>query len=320
MKLTVAGQPHTLTLECVDEISVHPHFALLEALFTNGGYRCIWQRTVPYHQLSHVSRTRWLSVWLRRDIVAECLGPSLPVRADQRIIPWSSQHYRFVLPRVLREQLTLTKSELQTYGDARFLPTAKQNPALQSASQMQVLRKRVQDPYDTLPTLCASYGNQHNLSPAHLQARGIFAVLDFGGKDFFFIDPFVHCSLLGATESVVMSFKMVLAFRQIGNAISVPQAMLTLGVGFRALLSWDLPVHTLVLRCWAARLTSFSSFVVHNDRFAFLCSIDAFIREFAVQAVSVPLEADCVEWCLMHCLSEATKCIFLPFLKSEPSF
>ncbi|CAK9104028.1 unnamed protein product, partial [Durusdinium trenchii] len=233
---------------------------------------------------------------MARDIVAECLGPSLPVRADQRIIPWSSQHYRFVLPRVLREQLTLTKSELQTYGDARFLPTAKQNPALQSASQMQVLRKRVQDPYDTLPTLCASYGNQHNLSPAHLQARGIFAVLDFDGKDFFFIDPFVHCSLLGATESVVMSFKMVLAFRQIGNAISVPQAMLTLGVGFRALLSWDLPVHTLVLRCWAARLTSFSSFVVHNDRFAFLCSIDAFIREFAVQAVSVPLEADCVEW------------------------
>ena len=311
IKLTVAGQPHMLTVECVDEISAHPHFAVLEAMFTKGGYRCIWQHIVPYHQLSHVSRTRWLSVWVRFDIVVECLGPSLPVRAD-RIIPWSSQHYRYVLPRLLREQLTLTQSELQVYGDARFLPMAKQNQTLQSASQTQVLRKRIQDPYETLPTLCASYGNQHNLSPAHLQARGIFAVLDFDGKDFFFIDPFVHCSLLGATESIAVSFKMVLAFRQIGNAISVPHAILTLGVGFRAILSWDLPVHALVLKCWDARLTSFSSFVVHNDRFAFLCSIDAFIREFAIKEVRLAPKTEYVEWCLMHCRSEATKTIFLP--------
>lgn len=180
------------------------------------------------------------------------------------------------------------------------------------ASVQQVLKERVQDPYETLPTLCASYGNQHNLSSTHLAERGIFAVLDHDGKDFFFIDPFAHCALLGATESIAVSFKMVLAFRQVGNAISVPQAILTLGVGFRALLKWDFAVKDLVLQCWAARLTSFSSFIVHGSRFATLCSIEAFVQELSVEAPSEPTGTDCVEWRLMHRRTEASKTIFLP--------
>ena len=314
IRITIAGQPHMLALECVDDVAVRPHFTLLCALLAKGGYQCTWQQVVPYHQLSHVNRTRWLSVWLRSDIFQECDEISLPVRAE-RVMPWSSQHYRYVIPRALREQLTLTQSELKAYGNYRFLPQAKQRSVPADASVQRVLKERVQDPFETLPTLCASYGNQHNL----LADRGIFAVLDHDGKDFFFIDPFAHCALLGATESIVVSFKMVLAFRQIGNAVSVPQAILTLGVGFRALLKWDLDVITLVLRCWAARLTSFSSFVVHGSRFATLCSIEAFVQEFSVDAPAEPFGTDCVEWRLTHCYTEASKTIFLPGDRSPRS-
>ena len=36
IRITIAGQPHMLTLECVDDVAVHPHFALLRALLTRG--------------------------------------------------------------------------------------------------------------------------------------------------------------------------------------------------------------------------------------------------------------------------------------------
>ena len=46
-------------------------------------------------------------------------------------MPWSSQHYKYVIPRALREQLTLTQSELKAYGDYRFLPLPSKEQCLQ---------------------------------------------------------------------------------------------------------------------------------------------------------------------------------------------
>ena len=293
IRMSIAGQPHLLAFECVDEVASHAHFALLEALLEWGGYSCAWQCVVPFHQLPHVHRSRWLGVWVRKDVFTPAEGPSLPIRAD-RLVPWSAQHCRFHAPNPLKDQLRLSQSEMRIYGDVLMLPPAKRKGIPTDASTQRVLRVRLQDPYDALPTLCASYGNQHNLAKQHLLEKGIFAMLDSDGKDFFFIDPFAHCALLGATESIVASSKIVLAFRQVGNAISVPQAFLTLCVALKAILSWDAPVADLVLRCWAWRLTSFSSFVIHGDRFA------------------TPLAEDCIAWHITHRTLGNTKLIYLP--------
>ena len=311
IRTAIAGQPHLLAFECVDEIASHSHFALLEALLQWGGFSCAWQGVMPFHQLSHVNRSRWLSVWMRNDVFKLAEGPSLPIRAE-RLIPWSAQHYRFIVPKPLKDQLCLSHSEKCIYGDVEMLPPTKRKGMPSDASTQRVLQARLQDPYDALPTLCASYSNQHNLAKLHLLEKGIFAVLDSDGRDFFFIDPFAHCALLGATESVVVSSKIVLAFKQIGNAISVPQAFLTLCVALKAILSWDTPLAELVLRCWACRLTSFSSFVVLGDRFATLCSIQAFINDFTIEASGTPLSEDCVVWHITHRTLGSTKLIYLP--------
>lgn len=311
VRITIAGQPLMLALECVDEVATHSHFAILEELLRIGGYRCAWQRVVPFHQVSHIHRSRWLGVWLRLDVFALAECPSLPLRVE-KIIPRSAQHYRFTIPKGIREQLCLSQSELRVYGDIHLLPTTKRKILPENAPMTSVLRARLQDPFEPLPTLCASYSNQHNLAKSHLAVKGIFATLDSDGKDFFFLDPFAHIALLGATESTVVSSKIVLAFRQIGNAISVPQALLTLCIGFKTLMSWEVDLTDLVRKCWAKRLTSFSSFVIQCSRFATLCSAQAFVHEFTIEAATQPLEIECVRWKVMHCRTEATKTIFLP--------
>ena len=311
IRTAIAGQPHLLAFECVDELASHSHFALLEAMLQWGGYSCAWQCVVPFHHLAHVHRSRWLGVWMRNDVFMHAEGPPLPIRAE-RLIPWSAQHYRFQVPKPLRDQLCLSQSEMCIYGDVKMLPPAKRKGIPADASIQRVLQVRRQDPFDALPTLCTSYSNQHNLAKSHLLEKGIFAMLDSDGKDFFFVDPFAHCALLGATESVVVSSKIVLAFKQIGNAISVPQAFLTLCVALKAILSWDVPVTDLVMRCWASRLTSFSSFVILGDRFAILCSVQAFINEFTIEASSAPLAEDCVVWHITHRTLGTTKVIYLP--------
>lgn len=81
IRITIAGQPHMLTLECVDEVSSHGHFALLCETLDRGGYGRAWHHAAP----SHVNRPRWLGVWLRRDIFVETEGVSLPIRAERII-------------------------------------------------------------------------------------------------------------------------------------------------------------------------------------------------------------------------------------------
>ncbi|CAK9007346.1 unnamed protein product [Durusdinium trenchii] len=200
----------------------------------------------------------------------------------------------------------------KVYGDPKLLPPAKQRKLPKNASCRDVLNARVQDPFVALPTLCASYGQQHELPLSHLERQGIFANLVSTGPSFAFVDPFTHVALLGAVDNVVLPLKAGVAFRQVGNAIAVPHALLTSAIGFHTLLAWDLDVNLLVRKCWDERLTSFAAFIVCDGGFMILCSMKQFIRDFHVVAALQPLEVDCVRVELCHRRSGDVRTIFLP--------
>lgn len=311
IRMCVAGQPLMIAIECVDELVNHRHFVILQQLFENAGFDCTWQDVVPYHMLAHVHRTRWLGIWMRKDVFRRAARSFQPLRIE-RIVPWSAQHYKFDLPRVLQEQLCLSLSEEKVYGDPKLLPPAKQRKLPKNASCRDVLNARVQDPFVALPTLCASYGQQHELPLSHLERQGIFANLVSTGPSFAFVDPFTHVALLGAVDNVVLPLKAGVAFRQVGNAIAVPHALLTSAIGFHTLLAWDLDVNLLVRKCWDERLTSFAAFIVCDGGFMILCSMKQFIRDFHVVAALQPLEVDCVRVELCHRRSGDVRTIFLP--------
>lgn len=94
----------------------------------------------------------------------------------------------------------------------------------------QVLWERAPPTDQPLPTLCASYSAQHLLAPRHVQTRGLFTFLRRTANGFEFFDPGHFCSLFGTQSHVVLPTKVSEAFRIVGNAISVPQAVLSLGV------------------------------------------------------------------------------------------
>ena len=127
----------------------------------------------------------------------------------------------------------------QQYGrinDPGLLPPAKRMKLGQRAKTDAGLLSRVPNPAEPLATLCASYSAQRLLSADHVCQKGIFAFLKQTAEGFAFFDPALFCSLFGATSSIVMPSKLSLAFRVIGNAITVPQSIICLCVGLHAVL------------------------------------------------------------------------------------
>ena len=310
IRMVTAGQPLFVGVECVDEIVAHDHFPFLLNLFNKVGYVCKWHRVIPLHQLAHVFRTRWLGVWFRADVNGQVATPDSPLRA-LKVIPWTAEHYNVELPRPFCDQLTLAPSEQKVYGNRDLLPAATKKCVAPSARVGDVLSARIADPKTPLPTLCARYGSQHLLPAAHLQAKGVFAVLVRSGPRFRFVDPVKHIALLGATDEVVFSAKAPLAYQQIGNAISVPQALLVLLSGVAAIMHAECDLQKAILSSWHDRVTSFNGLIIADGQFLIVCKKSQVLQELRIEPPQVESVMS-VSWTIVSKSNGLTKEIVLP--------
>ena len=128
-------------------------------------------------------------------------------------------------------------------------------------------RTRVQDPSDVMPTLCASYSRQHLLSEGHLQNKGIFAVLQHASDGFRFFPPGLFISMFGAVEPLVFPTKIQATFQVLGNAITVPQCVLALAIGFLSITGEPIDPLKVLRQAWADRITAWNATVFHQGDF-----------------------------------------------------
>lgn len=174
--LICIAQPIYVPAECVKDIVAHGHFHVVEELMRLLGYKKVWSQVATLHQLAHCVRDRWLAVWVRNDVPAQPLDVEFRLIAS-KLEMWSSDVYAFAIPRGIKDQLVLSSSECDIYGDLDLLPTSLKPKAKNFQEPLGVIRARVPATTKPLPTLCANYSSQNLLNKSHLERKGIFAVL-----------------------------------------------------------------------------------------------------------------------------------------------
>ena len=249
-----------LAAECADEITQHPHFEVLLFVARQLGFRLVWKQVTSLHQLSPQTRNRWLASWVRADVESKFIGAPITPNIHPRH-SWQEEDFVFVIPPTWQRQLLLSNSEKRFYGDLDFLPAAKKKGLGPNPSQNQVLLARIPSDKEPMPTLCASYSQQHNLDRQHLATKGAFAALQITSGGFAFFDPARFVSMHGATDDCVLSAKIPEAFKSLGNAIAVPHALLPIIMGFIAVLPDHFDIHAMLRKCWTERLTASNSVV-----------------------------------------------------------
>ena len=271
-------RPIMVPTECADSTPRHPHYKILKLAFRLAGYRCLWSTISTYEDLSTNVRSRWLSVWVRHDAVVNSPQDGFKL-IDAGRIPWNHVKYDFPIPSQIQHQLSLSKELLSIYGDATYFPDVKKKTLI-NHSQNAVLKARCIEPGQCLPTLCASYTKQHELNRNHLLRKGIFGCLIQHNQQFFFIDPLRFAALFGATTHAIVALpiKCEIAFHLLGNAVTVPQALLALCHGLH-IVGFNIPtIETCVNKCWSNRLTTNNSTVLRNADFVFIVPFDHIVN------------------------------------------
>ena len=277
-------QPLAVFGECADLTPSHPHFPLLDASFRVLGYKCIWHQVVPMHTLSHNMRTRWLFAWTRNDVPASFVHSVFELRAPP-LTPWHSHLNQLWIPEAMREQLILQPSLLEIYSDVALMPASKRPKQDRQATQQSKLRSRLANCGEPFPTLCSSYGTQHLLNRSHILSKGIFASLLETNGIFSFVDPLRFVPMFGATSKCLIPCEVADAFLFLGNAITVPHALLALCVGLGSILQCEINHVAEVATCWRARLHSGQSVVQFIDDYVEVWPWSDFCQQIACRDV-----------------------------------
>ena len=272
-------QVNMMAVECADNIVNHEHFAILTQIAKQLGYRLVWAQVTPLNHLAPQMRTRWLATWVRFDLDAKYYDG----RITPHVIPrtrWTDQDFSFQVPRIWEDQLLLSDSEKEFYGDVNFLPPSKRGlfGGGGPVSQTQVLYARIPKEEEPLPTLCASYTAQHELDSSHLEAKGAFAFLCMQPKGFSFFDPALFVSLLGATEDCILSAKIREAFHGLGNAIATPHALLPVMIGLLSVSQDPIDIHDMLQKCWHDRLTASNAIVCHTGNWVRIVHVSSIAK------------------------------------------
>ena len=307
LKQCAFAQPTMLNLECVDELARHAHFPIIRRLLHVIGYRALWEGTLPYCTFAHMQRTRWLAVYVRADLFSHVESQSDQFRAF-RFEQWTSDAFRFQLPRSLREKITIPQSIQVLYGLHSLLPPSKRMKIAPDMPSEAIIRSRYLQSHEPVPTVCASYGFQHELPRSCLEQKGIFATLregDFGPE---FLDPALLAGLLGLLETSVFSSKLDVLYRQIGNAIATPHALFVLLQGFKYLFQWPTDVVQIVNEVWTTRLTGPRTVIIEEGNFYIFASTSTIIDDICVRS-EVTSHQECLT---IHCIHQGGRATEFP--------
>ena len=276
-------RPVSVIIQDDDNVPQHPHFVVIRAALRFAGFVQAWSAVSDLTHLTGMSRKRWIAIWIRHDVqIHPAVGCFSLKGADGTT--WDHPDFNFSLPPSVRDQLRLSDRLLMFYGDPLFLPLGSRRFLPERSSLEQCLKLREILPGQTLPTICDSYTRQHELAMHHMREKGIFAVLVRNEDSWFFLDPVRCLAFLGAhvTTTAAIHWDVSVAFKHLGNAISVQHALLGLLVAFNMCGIFQSPIAELVICAWQDRLKPSNCFVLESERFIWIMPHVCFARDVSL--------------------------------------
>eukprot|EP00438_Fugacium_kawagutii_P011173 Skav227747 [mRNA] locus=scaffold3513:469499:474031:- [translate_table: standard] len=280
-------RPLVVTAECSDRIQNHLHFKIIRFLLQKAGYKLTWTSIEDHGQLVGMARKRWLAVYLRHDVDTLRVGGNFKLVAER--LNWSHESFDFFCPQVVEEQLILTPPLLDLYGNQQYLPKGMNKGKTTTLTPEQVLQARKLQDHEIMPTLVASYTQQHLIPDKNLSEKGIYASLTTVGDHWAFFDPFKFIGLLGASTcvTIVIPKSVRIAFRQIGNSISVPHALMAILVAKSSISQCNTSIRASVVECFSERLIADECQVFQTKDMLIMC------HESKVEALFASTEPVC---------------------------
>ena len=225
-------RPSFLLLEQVAGFAEHQHKKVIMDMLKWSGYVVQWAKLVEGADQGPVHRLRWLCL-------ASRVCDTAITRHDFQF--WTKHEginprdFGAVLPEGGFDQdprLYPTREVLQQAARHDLLPPAKRR----HVTSNQALQSRCYQPTAKLPTFMAMYGNQHQLSEATLQSKGLlshFLALPDGRLRQW--HPLEVLLLHGTVGSHLILNDWMTAFRHLGNQIMTVHALLLLTNAMRQL-------------------------------------------------------------------------------------
>ena len=219
-------QPEVIAAEQVDSFKGHEHFQGVIDSFLWAGFTLIWDAISDLHDVSPISRRRWLGVFVPTDFAQ-------PVDAIVRLVKMPSTNvvgFRAMidLPVEHENELLLDNEMIEIYSNPEFMKKAFGGHRLKTKEH--VLQERLKGPFSELSTVMAMYGAQHELPLESLKQKGLFTELTNGASGPRFWSPFEFAILHGRVSKFVIPKMSRLGHMVVGNSISVPQATLALAL------------------------------------------------------------------------------------------
>eukprot|EP00438_Fugacium_kawagutii_P033516 Skav222491 [mRNA] locus=scaffold1835:172720:177369:- [translate_table: standard] len=240
-------QPEVIILEQVASIQQHQHKQHVHRTFHACGYIHVWTRIVDMQNCTPVARPRWLSVWRRADVDVD---QSIQYRGflEANLTPASFQ--AVLQPDMCPEGVYLTPEVRSMLSNPKMLPRSKRHKSCQDP-----LKTRTYTAQQQLPVFMASYGSQHHFDESRLKDYGCYAhVLEQEGQIRFWT-PLEVGLLHFAIHAFFVPKSEVIAFRHLGNQISVPHAMIAICHALKKLGWYDLDMDSVHHSLKTCRLT-----------------------------------------------------------------
>lgn len=299
LKSAKLQQPLAIFLENVEGIRSHPHMGILKRFIAWAGYRMVWCQSSCLSDVSHCIRRRWVAVLIRQDLLPDASASHGVFKlGGQDVVCWADPVHQWNIPESMRNQLAIDENLWPSYACRELLPAQKQS-RVGSDSPVDVLRARVPDANEPLATLVANYGVQHLLSSQQIRSRGIFAeILEVENEKFEFFHPVLKASLLGCTQSLYFPDDALVALAHVGNAISIPQAALTVRIGLQSLqlCNNETSIKGMVVKLWNQRLTAQNSVCVEVQSGYALFTLNDYLLLGGV--LRCPLSTNDEEFCM----------------------
>ena len=229
-------QTPVVVLEQVAGYQSHAHYHVVARAWRQAGYTIVCQGCLNLDQVLPVSRTRFLQV-LRHESVPGKSGPSSFAWPKTAPLTLGSASALCELPVGVCSAPPPDASELAMYLDPRFAPPGVTD----------VASYRVKSGGDTASCVLAHYASAHKLPARLLASKGLFGTLVPGSAGPRFLNGLEVLVLHGAILPTLCLADPVVMYRQLGNCIAVPHALMGLWRGCLSLCPTDMPDAAVVL-------------------------------------------------------------------------
>ena len=168
---------------------------------------------------------------------------------------------------------------------------------------------RIKGPHDTVSCIMAQYGSAHHLPRKLLRSKGLFGSLVEGDEGPRFLNGLEVSILHGAVMPVLCAFDSATMYRQLGNCIAVPHALLGLWRGCMSLGRAQLPTpESLFSHFHPLRLKSHDSVLLPHPKGWVVCRKLQVPGSIPVRRIGDP----CVPDPLGSDASDSKLCVYTP--------